>query len=155
MAYEGARAIVDSIDRNDGKFIGRTSMKTASLIATLRKMDFYGDREMEALVDALEEAVSVSDGHARDVAVIRESAQAMYEWARVSLSQIDHDVMSEVVLRADKANERHRESTQRKQAERALARASAQQQEQPQPQREVTITVPKNRRRRTIKRRTE
>lgn len=158
MAYEGARAIVDSIDRNDGKFIGRTSMKTASLIATLRKMDFYGDRDLTDLVDTLEDAVRVSDDHERDVTAIREAAQSMYEWARQSLGQIDRDVMSEVVMRADRANERNRESTQRKQAERAARRGAMQvTQAEPerQPQREMTITVPKNRRRRTIKRRAE
>lgn len=146
-AYEGARAIVDSIDRNDGKFIGRTSMKATSTVATLRKMDFYGDRELQSLVDALDEAITITADRERDVPAIREAAQAMYEWARVSLGSIDRDAMSEVVMRADKANEKHRVNTQRKQEERAKRNAEK--------KREMKITVPKNRRRRTIKRRTE
>lgn len=146
-AYEGARAIVDSIDRNDGKFIGRTSMKATSTVATLRKMDFYGDPELQELVDALDEAITITADRERDVPAIRDAAQAMYEWARQSLGSIDHDVMSEVVTRADKANEKHRVNTQRKQAERAQQRETE--------KKEMMITVPKNRRRRTIKRRVE
>lgn len=146
-AYEGARAIVDSIDRNDGKFIGRTSMKATSTVATLRKMDFYGDPELQSLVDALDESITITDDRERDVPSIRAAAQAMYEWARSSLGQIDHDMMSEVVMRADRANEKHRVNTQKKQEERARQREDT--------KKEMTITVPKNRRRRTIKRRAE
>lgn len=146
-AYEGARAIVDSIDRNDGKFIGRTSMKATSTVATLRKMDFYGDPELQSLVDALDEAITITADRERDVPAIRDAAQAMYEWARKSLGTIDRDAMSEVVMRADKANEKHRTNTQRKQAERAQRRETE--------KKEMMITVPKNRRRRTIKRRAD
>lgn len=146
-AYEGARAIVDSIDRNDGKFIGRTSMKATSTVATLRKMDFYGDPELQALVDALDDAITITGDRERDVPTIRAAAQAMYEWARSSLGQIDHDTMSEVVMRADKANEKHRVNTQKKQAERAKQKETV--------KKEMMITVPKNRRRRTIKRRAD
>lgn len=156
MTYEGARAIVDSIDRNDGKFIGRTSMKATSLIESLRKMDFYGDEEMQGLVNAFDEAVNVPDRQERDIAAIRAAAQDMYEWARKSLSKIDHDTLVEVVERADKANERHRISTQRKQAERAERRRQEDEAaRKAPPKREMTITVPKNRRRRTIKRRAD
>lgn len=157
MTYEGARAIVDSIDRNDGKFIGRTSMKASSLIESLRKMDFYGDEEMQSLVNAFDEAVNVPDKQERDVSAIRSAAQDMYEWARKSLAKIDHDTLVEVVERADKANERHRVSTQRKQAERAEMRRQAgdEPSKKSPPKREMTITVPKNRRRRTIKRRAD
>lgn len=144
-AYEGARAIVDSIDRNDGKFIGRTSMKATSMVATLRKMDFYGDRELQGLVDAFDEAITITDERERDVPAIRDAALAMIEWSRTSLATLDRDAMSEVVMRADKANEKHRANTQKKQEERAKQAAS---------KREIKITVPKNRKRRTIKRRT-
>lgn len=158
MAYEGARAIVDSIDRNDGKFIGRTSMKATSLVDSLRKMDFYGDLEMQELINAFDDAVNVSDKSERDVPLIRESAQALYEWARKSLATIDRDVLAEVVDRADRANEKHRTNTQRKQAERAERRRSGTSKkvaEKAPPKKEMTITVPKNRRRRTIKRRAD
>lgn len=145
-AYEGARAIVDSIDRNDGKFIGRTSMKATSTVATLRKMDFYGDPELQALVDALDESITITEDRERDVPAIRAAAQAMIDWSRQSLAKLDYDTMSEVVTRADKANEKHRVNTQRKQEERKRVAAE---------KKEMKITVPKNRRRRTIKRRAD
>lgn len=122
-------------------------MKATSTVATLRKMDFYGDPELQELVDALDEAITITADRERDVPAIRDAAQAMYEWARQSLGSIDHDVMFEVVTRADKANEKHRVNTQRKQAERAQQRETE--------KKEMMITVPKNRRRRTIKRRVE
>ena len=133
-AIEGADAIVKSIDKNNGKLMGRASVKAHSLIDDLRKMNFYGDQELEEKVAALEEALG-PDKSKRDIPAVKSAAEDLRKWSQDSLDEI---YASTVDRKATSAS-----------ATRKKAAKTVKKNEKPK----TKIAVPKNTRRRTIKQR--
>lgn len=135
-AIEGADAIVKSIDKNNGKLMGRASVKAHSLIDDLRKMNFYGDQELEEKVAALEEALG-PDKSKRDVPAVKSAAEDLRKWSQDSLDEI---YASTIERKASSA------SSTRKKAAKTVKKGEKEKQK-------TKISVPKNTRRRTIKQR--
>lgn len=85
-AYDGATQIITSIDNNQGKLVGRASIRAHSLINELRQLDFYGDSDLQETVDWLEDEL---DGQrVRNVQSVRAAAEAMRTWAKESAEYI-------------------------------------------------------------------
>lgn len=131
-AIEGADAIVKSIDKNNGKLMGRASVKAHSLIDDLRKMNFYGDQELEEKVAALEEALG-PDKSKRDIPAVKSAAEDLRKWSQDSLDEIYASTV-----------DRKSSASTRKKATKAKTEKEKQ---------KTKISVPKNTRRRTIKQR--
>lgn len=91
-ASNGAKAIISSIDKNDGKLVGRASIKAHSLVETLSKMNFYGDIELESRVADLREAIG-DDKKDRDVTAVRKAAYELEAWADHSLEEIHTEIV--------------------------------------------------------------
>lgn len=87
MAYEGSSSIIQSIDKNEGKLVGRASIKAHSMIDDLRKMNFYGDTELEEMVSKLEVALG-SDKSDRDVSEVKQAAMELRAWSESSMDEI-------------------------------------------------------------------
>ena len=87
MAYEGSSSIIQSIDKNEGKLVGRASIKAHSMIEDLRKMNFYGDTELEEMVAKLEASLG-SDKSERDVAEVKQAAMELRAWSESSMDEI-------------------------------------------------------------------
>lgn len=87
MAFEGATTIIQSIDKNNGKLVGRASMKAHSLIDDLHRMD-YGDDVLRQMVDKLEMSLVSTEDKARDISAVRTAAVEMRDWAMQSLQEI-------------------------------------------------------------------
>ena len=87
MAYDGSCVIINSIEKNNGKLVGRTSMKAHSLIDDLKRMD-YGDKALQAYVRKLETSLSDVNGKPRDVEAVKSAAIEMRDWAERSLDDI-------------------------------------------------------------------
>lgn len=122
-AANGASTIIQSIDKNNGKLVGRASIKAHSLVDELSKMNFYGDEELTKRITALDEALG-NDKTDRDIAAVKTAATELYQWATSSMDEIH-------------ANTIDRKSTSATQKKRKKA----------------TISVPTNTKRRTIKQR--
>jgi hypothetical protein len=54
-AFDGADKILQSIEKNDGKLVGRSSIRCRSFLDELRRLNFYGDPVIKVLCDSLEE----------------------------------------------------------------------------------------------------
>ena len=93
MAYEGSSSIIASIDKNNGKLVGRASIKAHSLVDDLRKMNFYGDAELEEMVSQLEEALG-SDKSERDVIQVKQAVADLQAWSESSMDEIHASAVS-------------------------------------------------------------
>lgn len=104
-AYDGASSIIASIDKNNGKLVGRASMKAHSLIKELRNMNFYNDEELTELIDALELALG-ENKEDRDVANVREATERLLEWSGVSMKTIHNETVERKSRSASTSQER-------------------------------------------------
>lgn len=155
-AIEGADAVIKSIDKNNGKLMGRASVKAHSLIDELRKMNFYGDEELEKKVAALEEALG-PDKKERDVSAVKTAAEDLRDWSQDSLEEIyantvDRKVSSATRKKAGKTvakGQAAKKSAATSKSSTAKKKAEAKPKEKPK----TKIAVPKNTKRRTIKQR--
>ena len=93
MAYEGSSSIIASIDKNNGKLVGRASIKAHSLVDDLRKMNFYGDAELEEMVAQLEEALGTGKEE-RDVVQVKQAAADLQAWSESSMDEIHASTVS-------------------------------------------------------------
>lgn len=50
MVYETTTDVLDSIKRNDGKLVGKVAAQLSNLIETVNGLNFYGDRDIEAMM---------------------------------------------------------------------------------------------------------
>lgn len=92
-AYDGATQIINSINNNDGKLVGRASIRAHSLITELRQLDFYGDSDLQETVDWLEDEL---DGQSvRNVMAVKQAAEAMQQWAKQSAEYLGHRTLNE------------------------------------------------------------
>lgn len=88
QAFQGAEQILLSIDKNDGKLVGRASTKAHSLISDLRKMDFYGDSDLEEILDWLEYSLDGTEN--RDMDDIKSALTEMRKWAFDSIQYLQN-----------------------------------------------------------------
>lgn len=139
-AADGADNVIRAIDRNNGKMVGRTSVKAHSLVDDMRKMNFYGDTELEERVDALDEALG-EDAKSRDVAAVRAAAEELLNWSQDSMREIHDKTVERKVAAAPKRKTTKAKTTTKKATPKKKTPAKAK------------ITVPKNTKRRTIKQR--
>lgn len=86
-AITGAASIASSIDKNNGKLVGRASIKAYSLIDNLDKMNFYGDENLNSLISQLRESLG-EDSRNRNVTAVKAAAMALYDWASDESSKI-------------------------------------------------------------------
>lgn len=142
-AMEGADAIVRSIDKNDGKLMGRASVKAHSLIEDLRSRNFYGDEKLEEKVAALEVALG-PDKTNRDVSAVRTAAEELREWSQDSLDEIYAQTV-------DRKSSSVRKSIAAKKA--TAAKKAQEGKKTTAAKAKPKIAVPKNTKRRTIKQR--
>lgn len=155
-AVEGADAVIKSIDKNNGKLMGRASVKAHSLIEDLRMMNFYGDAELEEKVSAFEEALG-PDKSKRNVDAVKKAAEELRDWSQESLDEI----YASTVDRKVSASKKKATSTKgTKPAAKAAAKSAAKspksaakKKTESKPKPKTKIAVPKNTKRRTIKQR--
>lgn len=146
-AVEGADAVIKSIDKNNGKLMGRASVKAHSLIDDLRMMNFYGDTELEAKVSAFEEALG-PDKSKRDVGAVKKAAEELRDWSQESLDEI-YASMVERKVAASKKNSKSSSSTRKSTSSAKTTKKKTESKAKPK----TKIAVPKNTKRRTIKQR--
>lgn len=146
-AVEGADTIIKSIDKNNGKLMGRASVKAHSLIDDLRMMNFYGDTELEAKVSAFEEALG-PDKSKRDVGAVKKAAEELRDWSQESLDEI-YASMVERKVAASKKNSKSSSSTRKSTTSAKTTKKKTESKAKPK----TKIAVPKNTKRRTIKQR--
>lgn len=92
-ASEGADAIIKSIEKNNGKLVGRASIKAHSLVNDLQKMNFYNDSNLEEKINALSEALG-EDKSIRDVESVKKAAEDLKKWADGDLTTLHESVLS-------------------------------------------------------------
>ena len=96
-AFKGSSDVARSMDKNNGKLVGRASMKAHSLVDLLKKMDFYGEASLQSAVKALEDALGADDDtKGRDLVAVRAALQKMHE-----LSSVANGVAIEITLPPD------------------------------------------------------
>lgn len=86
---EGAETIIASIDRNDGKLVGRASIKAHSLIDDVSKLN-YGDSQITKLIDHFAYVLEGGADGIRDVMEVRAVAAQIKTWADKRLNAV-HD----------------------------------------------------------------
>lgn len=84
-AVEGANSVIASIDKNNGKLVGRASIKAHNLVNELKRMDFYGDADLQAMLSSFELSLQESEDSPRDVSEIRKTAVELRDWAQGSM----------------------------------------------------------------------
>ena len=87
MLAEGCTRIVTSMDRNSGTLVGRSSIMAHNMVTTLRAMDYYGDADMQYVLDAI--SYELDGRPTRDKALLRLSFAKGAEWARASISYLN------------------------------------------------------------------
>lgn len=92
-ASEGAESIVRSIEKNNGKLVGRASIKAHSLVDDLKKKNFYGDKELDAHVSTLEHALG-TDKTDRDIETVKKAALELKKWADGEMDIIHSQTVS-------------------------------------------------------------
>lgn len=75
-AARRARSVIESMDKNAGRLVGRASIQAHGLVGFIRKMDFYGDATLPALADDLEGALD-NESSPRDPAAVRATTFAI------------------------------------------------------------------------------
>lgn len=155
-AADGAGSVIKSIDRNDGKLIGRASVQARSLVNGIRGKNFYGDAELEEHVAALDEALG-EDAKTRDVAAVREAASNLLAWSQKSMKEIHSKTVERKVASApDRKSRRSTSTSSAASSAKKTAKASTTKQTKktaPKEKPKAKINVPKNTKRRTIKQR--
>lgn len=86
----GSTAILESIDKNNGRLVGRASIGAYSMIRDLAMLDFYGDSELENAVCMLRDALDGPNGNGqgRSIESVIDAATSMRSWATESLREI-------------------------------------------------------------------
>lgn len=84
-AFEGASSVIASIDKNNGKLVGRASIKAHNLVNELKRMDFYGDTDLQAMLSSFEASLQESDDGPRNVDQVRQTAIELRDWAQGSM----------------------------------------------------------------------
>ena len=86
----GSTAILESIDKNNGRLVGRASIGAYSMIRDLAMLDFYGDTELENAVCMLRDALDGPNGNGqgRSIESVIDAATSMRAWATESLREI-------------------------------------------------------------------
>lgn len=86
----GSTAILESIDKNNGRFVGRASIGAYSMIRDLSMLDFYGDTGLEREVCSLRNALDgpSGNGRGRDIGEVIDAATSMRLWATESLREL-------------------------------------------------------------------
>lgn len=79
VAREGAETILASIENNDMKLVGRASTKAHSTIDELTRINFYGDEELQGIVDDVRAALTGSD-NGRNIREIHEAISVLRDW---------------------------------------------------------------------------
>ena len=87
LARDGSEGIVASIDRNDGKLVGRTSVRARNLVKKIRLKDFYGDAKLREYVDRLE-ALLAAAPEERSVIEIRSAFVELGNYSSTSLEEL-------------------------------------------------------------------
>lgn len=116
-AASGAKKIVESIDKNNGKLVGRASIKAQSLVRDLRKMNFYKDQDLDECVAALESSLECNEETGnRDVAEIRKAANELRIWSETTLAEISAESIKkrreqERLKRAEESTRKRKQQT--------------------------------------------
>lgn len=87
LARDGSDEILASIDRNNGKLVGRTSVQARNLIKKIRLKDFYGDVRLREYVDRLEELLAAAPAD-RSVIEIRSTFAKLRDYSTESLDEL-------------------------------------------------------------------
>lgn len=90
----GSTAILESIDKNNGRLVGRASIGAYSMIRDLAMLDFYGDEELEREVCSLRDALDgpTGNGQGRRIESVIDAATSMRLWATESLNEIRESI---------------------------------------------------------------
>ena len=89
ISIEASNDILESIDKNDGKMVGRASIRARNLISKVRALDFYGDATIKQHIDEIE-ALLDEKPKKRSVEKIRERVQNLKDYSETSLQTINH-----------------------------------------------------------------
>ena len=100
VSIEASNDILDSIEKNDGKMVGRASIRARNLISKVRALDFYGDATIKEHIDEIEKLLDEKPKK-RSVEKIRERVQGLKDYSETSLKSINH---STTVKRMPKKN---------------------------------------------------
>lgn len=159
-ASEGAEAIIKSIEKNEGKLVGRASIKAHSLVDDLKKMNFYGDLELDEHINKLQASLGDNKNN-RDVEEVRKAAIELKQWAdndisNIHASTIDRKASAVHKQRTNKTTSpTNTKTTTNKQA--ATTKTSAKKSTTPSTplssREKPKLAVPKTTKRRTIKQR--
>lgn len=88
ISIEASKDILTSIDNNDGKLVGRASIRARNLIDKVRAMDFYGDSRLRELMDDLEKLLDEKPKK-RSIEKIKEQVEQIKNYSEESLSELN------------------------------------------------------------------
>lgn len=106
-AIAGSTAILESIDKNNGRLVGRASIGAYSMIRDLAMLDFYGDKELEDAVCSLRDALDGPNGNGqgRSIESVIDAATGMRAWATRSLHDIRMSISNHESLSIDSSDD--------------------------------------------------
>lgn len=87
LSIEASDDIIKSIDKNEGKLVGRTSLRATNLINKVRALDFYGDNQLKEYIDELEKLMEEKPKE-RSVEDIKRQVSNIKTYSEKSLSEL-------------------------------------------------------------------
>lgn len=95
LTYDVATDVLASIRRQDGETVrGRSVMQLRNLVDQVKSLNFYGDRDVEAIMSRLQVVVD-QDAKDRDVSDIQRQLRAIALVTRRTLIELGEEVRSE------------------------------------------------------------
>ncbi len=82
--YEVVVSALESIQRNDGRLVGKAAESLRNLIATVQKLNFYGDRELSAKIEQIQGLLGPAPEE-RSVEAIQQGLQELGLLCRAAL----------------------------------------------------------------------
>ena len=91
ISIEASNDILSSIEKNEGKMVGRTSIRARNLIEKVRAMDFYGDSTIREYIDKIETLLN-EEPKKRSVNEIKTQVEKLKEYSENSLKEINKNI---------------------------------------------------------------